>query len=75
MVSPDAEGPFIALCQQEVVTEWTSSSLSLTAVSMITERGDLRTDGRRSRRHFSFLGNACLHLKGISTLRQCKNRL
>jgi hypothetical protein len=28
-----------------------------------------------SRRHFSSLGNACLHLKGISTLRQCKNRL
>jgi hypothetical protein len=27
------------------------------------------------RRHFSSLGNAPLHLKGISTLRQCKNRL
>jgi hypothetical protein len=27
-----------------------------------------------SRRHFS-LGNTCLHLKGISALRQCKNRL
>jgi hypothetical protein len=31
-----------------------------------------RTDLRRSRRHFSSLGNTCLHLKGISTLRQCK---
>jgi hypothetical protein len=40
---------------------------------------DWRTDSRKSqkvdkwlRRHFSSLRNACLHLKGISTLRQCK---
>jgi hypothetical protein len=74
IVSPEAVGCFIAPCQQEAVTEQTSSSLSLTAVRAITERVDLKEDHRRSRRHFS-LGKACLHLKGISTLRQCKNRL
>jgi hypothetical protein len=42
MVSPDAAGPFIGPCQQEVVTEKTSLSLSLTAVRMVTERGDLK---------------------------------
>jgi hypothetical protein len=36
MVSPDIVGPFIASCQQ------TSSSLFLTAVKMVTERGDLK---------------------------------
>jgi hypothetical protein len=42
MVSPDAADPFIAPCQQEAVTEQTSSSLSLTAVRAVTERGDLK---------------------------------
>jgi hypothetical protein len=40
MVSPDAAGPFIALCKQETVTEQTSLSLFLTAVRAVTERGD-----------------------------------
>jgi hypothetical protein len=40
MVSPDAVGPFITPCQQEAVTEQTSSSLSLTAVRVTIERGD-----------------------------------
>jgi hypothetical protein len=35
-------GPFIAPCQQEAVTEQTSSSLSLTAVRAITDRGNLK---------------------------------
>jgi hypothetical protein len=42
MVSADAVGPFIAPCQQEAVTEQTSSSLSLTAVRAITEKRDLK---------------------------------
>jgi hypothetical protein len=42
MDSPDAVGPFIAPCQQEAVTEQTSSSLFLTAVRAVTERGDLK---------------------------------
>jgi hypothetical protein len=75
VVSPEAVGRFIGSCQQEALTEQTSSSLSLTAVRAITERVDLKEDHRRSRRHFSFLGKTCLHLKGISTLRQYKNRL
>jgi hypothetical protein len=40
VVSPDAAGPFIALCQQEAVTEQTLSSLSLTAVRDTIERGE-----------------------------------
>jgi hypothetical protein len=40
MVSPEAAGPSIAPCQQEAVTEQTSSSLSLAAVRAIPE-----TDG------------------------------
>jgi hypothetical protein len=32
MVSPDVAGPFIALCQQESVTEQTSLSLLLTTI-------------------------------------------
>jgi hypothetical protein len=42
MVSPEAAGPSIAPCQQEAVTEQTSSSLFLTAVRAVTERGDLK---------------------------------
>jgi hypothetical protein len=42
MVSPDAVGVFITPCQQEAVTEQTSSSLFLTAVRVVTERGDLK---------------------------------
>jgi hypothetical protein len=42
VVSPDAAGLFIAPCQQEAVTEQTSLSLSLIAVRVITERGDLK---------------------------------
>jgi hypothetical protein len=42
MVSPDAAGLFIAPCHQEVVTEQTSLSLFLTAVRVVTERGDLK---------------------------------
>jgi hypothetical protein len=38
MVSPDV-GPFIALSQQEAVTEQTSLSLFLTAVRVTIERG------------------------------------
>jgi hypothetical protein len=41
-VSLDAAGPFIALCQQEAVTEQTSLSLFLTTVRAVTERGDLK---------------------------------
>jgi hypothetical protein len=36
---------------------------------------DWRTDLRRSRRHFSSLGNACLHLKGISCHQAMQTRL
>jgi hypothetical protein len=42
MVSSDVAGPSIAPCQQEAVTEQTSSSLYPTAVRVITERGDLK---------------------------------
>jgi hypothetical protein len=42
MVSLDTAGPFITPCQQEAVTEQTSSSLCLTAVKAITEREDLK---------------------------------
>jgi hypothetical protein len=43
-------------------------SLFLTAVRVVTEREELKIDHRS--RHFSFPGNAHLHLKDISTLRQ-----
>jgi hypothetical protein len=42
MVSPDALDPFIAPCQQEAVTEQTSSSLFLTLVRVVAEMGDLK---------------------------------
>jgi hypothetical protein len=42
VISPDTAGPFIAPCQQEAVTEQTLSSLSLTAVRVVTERRDLK---------------------------------
>jgi hypothetical protein len=32
-------------------------------------------DDKWSRRHFSFLGNSHLHLKGISAIRQCKKAI
>jgi hypothetical protein len=38
----NAADPFITPCQQEAVTEQTSSSLFLTAVRAVTERGDLK---------------------------------
>jgi hypothetical protein len=78
LVSPDAVGPFIAPCQQES-SPWIDLSLSLRAVRMITEWEDLK-DGLQEvpkcdnwpRRHFSFPGNFCLHLRDISTLGQLK---
>jgi hypothetical protein len=57
MVSPDAADPFIAPCQQEAVTEQTSSSLSLTAVRAVTERGDLKD---RPREVETLLPRKCL---------------
>jgi hypothetical protein len=42
VVSPDSAGPFIAPYLQEAVTEKTLSSLFLTAVRAVTERGDLK---------------------------------
>jgi hypothetical protein len=42
VVSPDAAGPFISPCQQEAVTEQTSSSLSLTAIRATIEKTDCR---------------------------------
>jgi hypothetical protein len=42
VVSPDAAGPFITPCQLEAVTEKTLSSLFLTTVRVVTERGDLK---------------------------------
>jgi hypothetical protein len=42
MVNNDAEGPFIVPCKQEAVTDQSLLSLSLTAVRVITERGNLK---------------------------------
>jgi hypothetical protein len=57
-------------------------SLSLIAVRVAIERGELK-DGLQevpkgdkwSRRHFSFSGNVCLHLRDISAFRQYSKRL
>jgi hypothetical protein len=42
VVSPDAVDPFITPCQQEAVTEQTLSSLFLTKIRVVTERGNLK---------------------------------
>jgi hypothetical protein len=42
VVSLDTVGPFIVPSQQETVTEQTSLSLFLSAVRVVTERGDLK---------------------------------
>jgi hypothetical protein len=42
LVNPDAVGPFIIPCQQESVTEYTSSFLILTADRVKVEKGDLK---------------------------------
>jgi hypothetical protein len=42
VVSPEAVSPFIAPCQQKAVTEQTLLSLFLTAVRVVTKRGDLK---------------------------------
>jgi hypothetical protein len=42
MVSSDSAGPSIVPCQQKAVTEQTLMSLFLTAVRVVTERGDLK---------------------------------
>jgi hypothetical protein len=59
MVSPDAVGPFIAPCQQEVVIEQTLSCLFLTAVRVVTERGDLK-DRPREVKETLLLPRKCL---------------
>jgi hypothetical protein len=61
-------------CQQEAVTEQTLSSLFLTAVRAVTERGDLKDRLREVKE--TLLPRKCpVHLKGISALRQCQKRL
>jgi hypothetical protein len=42
MVSSDALGPLATPCQQEVVIEYTSLSLFLTAVRVIIEKEELK---------------------------------
>jgi hypothetical protein len=59
VVSPDAAGPFIATCQQEAVTEQTLLSLFLTAVSVVTERGNLK-DRQREVKETPLLPRECL---------------
>jgi hypothetical protein len=75
VVSPDAVGPFITPCQQEAVTEQTSSSLFLTAVRAVTDRGDLR-DSLQEVKETLLLPRKCSFVsESFSALRQCKKRL